>query len=251
MTSKIRPALNSIQTELINFASSLVKIKSYSGQEEEAVMFTAKKMVELDYDEVTIDAMGNVTGRIGNGPKRIMFDSHLDTVEVKGQETWDYPPFSGKLVDGTLFGRGAVDMKSAAAASIYAGALAKKMGLDEGKTIYISGTVMEEDCDGENLKHLFRELQIKPDYYITCEPSDNKIVTGHKGKAQVTITTRGVSAHGSAPEKGMNAIYEMAEIICNVDMTNQKLSKLEGPRKTLVMSDIFSRSVSLNAVPYE
>jgi len=251
MDNRIIETVAGVEKDLVTFARDLVRIKSYSGQEEEAVRFTANKMGELGYDEVTIDAMGNVTGRIDSGEKKIMFDSHLDTVEVKGDEKWDYHPFSGEIVDGKLYGRGSVDMKSAAAASIYAGAIAKKMGLADGKTIYISGTVMEEDCDGENLKHLFKELMIRPDYFITCEPSDNRIVTGHKGKAQITIKTTGQSAHGSAPEKGHNAIYEMAEIIERVERTNQELLDKEGLKSTLVMSDISSKSVSLNAVPYE
>ncbi len=251
MEKQIIEKLAGFENNLITFARDLVRLKSYSGQEEAAVKFTAKKMDELGYDDVTIDPMGNVTGKIGSGEKKIMLDSHLDTVEVKDGEKWEHPPFNGDIVDGKLYGRGSVDMKSAAAASIYAGAIAKQLGLDTGKTVYVSGTVMEEDCDGENLKHLFKELAIRPDYFVTCEPSDNKIVTGHKGKAQITIKTTGKSAHGSAPEKGQNAIYEMAEIIKRIEETNRQLFEKEGPKSTIVMSSITSKSVSLNAVPYE
>ncbi len=243
--------LESSKHELIEFARDLVRIKSYSGHEEEAIKFIAAKMENLGYDQVNIDSMGNVTGRIGSGEKSIMFDSHIDTVEVKDENEWEHPPFSGKIENGYLHGLGAVDMKAAAAASIYAAAAAKKLALDAGKTIYVTCTVQEEDCDGENLKHLFKELAIKPDYFITCEPSGNKIVTGHKGKAQVSIKTRGISAHGSAPEKGSNAIYEMADIISRVERANRELQKKEGLKRTLVMSQITSQSVSLNAVPFE
>ena len=240
-----------VKKELIEFTQSLVRIKSVSGQEEKIVKFIEKKMNALGYDEVIIDSMGNVVGRIGNGEKAIMFDSHIDTVEVKDEEKWDVPPFSGNIVDGRLYGRGSVDMKSGAAASIYAGAIAKKLGLNSGKAIYVSCSVFEEDCDGENLKHLFKELNLKPNYMIICEPSGNKISLGHKGKAQMSIKTHGISAHGSAPEKGINAIYEMAEIIQRVENTNVELMKKDGPRGTLVMSRISSTSASLNAVPSE
>jgi putative selenium metabolism hydrolase len=240
-----------VQKELTEFTQSLVRIKSLSGQEGEIVRFIEKRMKALGYDEVSIDSMGNLLGKIGNGEKSILFDSHVDTVEVNDEEKWNFPPFSGKIVDGSLYGRGSVDMKSGAAASIYAGALAKKLGLDAGKTIYVSCSVFEEDCDGENLKHLFKELNFKPNYVIICEPSNNKITLGHKGKAQIAIKTHGVSAHGSAPEKGVNAIYEMAEIIQRVEKTNAELMKKDGPRRTLVMSRISSTSASLNAVPSE
>ncbi len=240
-----------MQNELIEFAQSLVRIKSLSGQEREIIQFIEQKMKALGYDEVSIDAMGNVVGRIGNGDKSILFDSHVDTVEVTDEERWDVPPFSGSIVDDRLYGRGSADMKSGAAASIYAGALAKKAGLDAGKTIYVSCTVFEEDCDGENLKHLFAELSLRPNYVVICEPSDNKIALGHKGKVQASIKTRGISAHGSAPEKGVNAIYEMAEIIQRVEKKNLELMKQDSPRGTLVMSRISSVSASLNAVPSE
>jgi putative selenium metabolism hydrolase len=142
-------------------------------------------------------------------------------------------------------------MKSSIAASIYAGAIAKKHGLNADKTVYVSCTVFEEDCDGENLKHLFKELDLRPDFVVICEPSHNQIVLGHKGKLQVSIKTKGVSAHGSAPEKGVNAIYEMAEIIQRVEKTNLELMKNGSMRGTLVMSRISSVSASLNAVPSE
>jgi putative selenium metabolism hydrolase len=240
-----------IEKNLIGFTRELVRIKSYSGGEKEIIEWIAEKMKMLGYDEVIIDSMGNVVGRIGSGEQIVMLDSHVDTVEVKDENEWSVPPFSGDIVDGRLYGRGSVDMKSSAAASIYAGVLAKEFGWDQGKTIYVSCTVLEEDCDGENLKHLFKELNIKPNWMIICEPSNNLITLGHKGKAQIVIRTHGISAHGSAPEKGKNAVYEMADIIKRVEEVNNKLFQKEAPRGTLVLSQISSVSASLNAVPFE
>jgi putative selenium metabolism hydrolase len=240
-----------IQEELIEFTQSLVRIRSYSGQEEQIIRFIAEKMKALGYDEVIIDSMGNLLGRIGNGKTSLLFDSHVDTVAVNDEADWDVSPFGGEIVDGCLYGRGSVDMKSSVAASVYAGAIAKEQGLLSDKTVYVSCTVFEEDCDGENLKHLFKERNLKPHYVIICEPSRNVIALGHKGKAQISIKTHGVSAHGSAPEKGINAIYEMAEIIQRVEKRNAELMQKDAPRGTLVMSKISSISASLNAVPSE
>jgi len=240
-----------LENEIIEFAQSLVRIKSYSGQEEGVIKLIEQKMKALGYDEVIIDAMGNVVGRIGHGEKKIMFDSHVDTVEVNDEQEWDIPPFSGQIANGRLHGRGSVDMKSSAAASVYAGALAKKLEFTSGKTIYVSCTVFEEDCDGENLKHLFKELDLRPDYMVICEPSNNILTLGHKGKTQIVIKTSGVSAHGAAPEKGLNAIYEMAEIIQRVEELNKAFKSNNGMKGTLVLSKISSVSASLNAVPSE
>jgi len=238
-----------IANDLLAFAQELVRINSYSGQEEQVAKVIASKMGTLGFDEVKIDRYGNVLGRVGDGEKIILFDSHTDTVGVTDEDLWDVPPFSGEILEGYLWGRGSVDMKSGAAASIYAAAMAKSQGSLSGKTVYVSCTVDEEYCDGEGLKHMLEECNVRPDYAVICEPSANTIATGHKGKAQVIVKTKGISAHSSAPEKGVNAIYEMAEIIQRVEQTNLELVQKGGRRGTLVMSQISSRSVSLNAVP--
>ncbi len=248
---KIALMMQEIAQDLVAFTQELVRIKSISGQEGEIAKFIRKKMKALGYDEVIIDSMGNVLGRIGNSGKAIMFDSHMDTVEVNDEKKWVVPPFSGEIIAGRLYGRGSVDMKAGAAASIYAGAMAKRLDLAAGGTIYVSCSVFEEDCDGENLKHLFTELNLRPDYMVICEPSANKIALGHKGKTQISLKTYGISAHGSAPEKGANAIYEMAEIIQRVEKANAALMREAAPRGSLVMSRISSTSASLNAVPSE
>lgn len=240
------------QQELIEFAQSLVRIRSYTGEEGEIIRWIEARMKALGYAEVAVDAMGNLVGRIGHGPAALLLDAHVDTVAVHDAEQWAHPPFDGVIDGGRLHGRGSVDMKSAAAAAIYAGALAAQQGWTAGKSVYVSCTVMEEDCDGENLKHLLAERSLRPAYALICEPSNNRITLGHKGKVQVAITTHGVSAHGATPEQGLNAVYEMAEIIGRVERANGALAGQAAPgepRPTLVLSRIRSVSASLNAVP--
>ena len=247
-------AVSEIEQELITFTQDLVRIRSYTGEEEEVIRFIKERMEQLGFEEIRIDSMGNLLGRIGNGPVTLLFDSHVDTVEVNDAEQWSVPPFSGAIRDGRLYGRGSVDMKSSVAATLYGAVLAHRLGWGEGVTVLVSCTVMEEDCDGENLRHLFEEFELRPDYVVICEPSDNVITLGHKGKAQIVIRTRGVAAHGSAPEKGRNAVYEMAEITRRVETTNANLADAGKPgssRGTLVLSRISSTAESLNAVPYD
>lgn len=234
--------------DLIAFAIKAVQTRSYSDEEENMAYLLVNEMNKLRYDEAYIDSTGNVVGRIGNGKTIIHFDGHMDTVEVNDGDLWDYPPFSGQIVDGYLWGRGSVDMKSALCAAIYGAAKARDLGYLNDKTVYVTGTVCEEYCDGVNLKLLYEELGVKPDYCIICEPSGNVITLGHKGKAQIRITTHGISAHGSAPEKGKNAVYEMAEIIQRVEKLNQTLYE-DGSHGTIVLSDISCISASLNAAP--
>lgn len=237
--------------ELLAFVQKSIQTRSYSDEEGEYANLVLEEMERLGYDEAFIDGTGNVVGKIGSGTKAIHFDSHLDTVRVNDHSSWQAPPFSGVIKDSYVWGRGSVDMKSALCASVYAAAQAKESGFTKGKTVYVTGTVCEEYCDGENLKHLYKDLSLKPDFCIICEPSDNRIVLGHRGKAQVRITTYGVSAHSSAPDKGINAVYEMAEIISRVDALNRSLHKENEAHGTVVLSDISCVSASLNAVPSE
>ena len=159
------------------------------------VTLAGSKMRELGFDEVFIDSTGNVVGRVGNGSRIIHFDSHLDTVEVDDADLWQVPPFSGEIYQGSIWGRGSVDMKSAFCASVFGAAVAKEAGLLEGKTVYVTGTVCEEYCDGENLKMFYEETGIRPDYCIICEPSDNIITLGHTGKAQIRVKQRCICPH--------------------------------------------------------
>lgn len=237
--------------QLLDFAARAVRTKSVSDHEGAFARLILDEMRLLGYDEAFIDGTGNVVGRVGKGPTVIHFDSHMDTVEVNDAELWDVPPFEGRVAEGVLWGRGSVDMKSALCASVYAAALAKREKLLDGKTVYVTGSVCEEYCDGECLRHFYKEQGVKPDYCVICEPSNNVITLGHKGKAQIRITTHGVSAHGSAPEKGVNAVYEMAEIISRVDALNKRLSQKESDHGTVALSHISCVSASLNAVPSE
>lgn len=233
---------------LIDFYRQAIRTRSYSDEEGDMARLTEAKMKELGFDETYIDSTGNVVGRVGNGPKIIHFDSHMDNVQVNAPEEWIVPPFSAEIVHGQVYGRGSVDMKGGLSASVFAAALAKRQGLLEGKTVYVTGSVCEEYCDGVCLEHFYRESGVRPDVCVICEPSDNTITLGHTGKVQAVIKTHGVSAHGSAPEKGVNAVYEMAGIISRVEELNRKLSAVPGGG-TIVLSHISCETASLNAVP--
>ena len=251
LNSALLTTAKEVENELIRFAQELVRIKSTSGKEGNLVKHIEAEMKKLGYDEVFIDEIGNVVGRIGNEGKSIMFDSHMDTVDVLDEDKWTVSPFGGDIADGKLYGRGSSDMKCALASSVYAAAIAQKLGYDKNKTIYVSCTVNEEDCDGENLKSLFQEKGIRPDYFVTCEPSCNQIVLGHNGKAQILIKTKGVSAHGSRPQDGVNAVYKMPNIITRVEKLNEKLSRYNGKKGTVALTHIACVTASYNAIPSE
>lgn len=152
MENKVFKVCKKYSDDLIKFTQELVKTRSYSDEEGDMVEKVINKMNELGYDEAFVDSTGNIVGKVGNGEKIIMFDSHMDTVKVPNPDEWSYPPFEGKIVDNKLYGRGSVDMKGGLASSVYAAAIAKECGLLDGKTIYVTGSVCEEFCDGVNIR---------------------------------------------------------------------------------------------------
>lgn len=235
--------------EAVGFAGELVRTRSYTGQEENIIRLVEKKMLSLGYDRVVVDGMGNCIGVVGSGDKKIMFDSHVDTVKVDDASEWTVDPFGGETKAGKLYGRGSADMKSALAATVYAGAAIKKLGLDEGRTVYVSASVMEEDYDGENLDYIFREDGIQPDFVVICEATECRVCLGQKGRALLKVDIEGVSAHGSAPEKGLNPVYRMAEVIRRVEALNETLSGRPGDHGTIALTRIECESASYNAIP--
>ena len=239
-----------IQDDLIDFTQRLIRVESYTGKEIETSRLVKEEMLKLGYDDVIVDKYGSVLGKLGSGDKHILYDGHIDVVEASDKDEWLYPPFEAKIVDGKLYGRGAVDMKGAVAGMVYAGYAMKKLNLLEGKTVYISASVMEEDYDGELLYRVINEQKLSLDYTIIGEPSALQLAVGHRGRAMYVISTPGISAHGSAPEKGDNAIYKMGKILHNIEQLQKHFDTLEGDNKgSIVVSDIKARTASLNAIP--
>ena len=246
----INKIFDEIQNDLIDFTQRLIRVESYTGKETETSKLVKDEMIKLGYDDVTVDKYGSVLGKLGSGDKHILYDGHIDVVEAPDKDEWLYPPFEAKIVDGKLYGRGAVDMKAAVAGMVYAGYAMKKLNLLEGKTVYISASVMEEEYDGELLYRVINEQKLSLDYTIIGEPSALQLAVGHRGRAMYVISTPGISAHGSAPEKGDNAIYKMGKILHNIEQLQKYFDTLEGDNKgSIVVSDIKARTASLNAIP--
>ncbi len=203
--------------------SEIVKIKSLSGQEEQVQKVLKRQMEEAGFDEVFIDPLGNLIGRIGYGPKILAIDAHIDTVDLGNLGNWDFDPLSGVIKDGFVHGRGSVDQEGGAASFITAGKIMKELGFDRDMTVYFTCTVMEEDSDGLCWKYIIEEDKIRPDAVIITEPTNLNIYRGHRGRMELMIVFHGVSAHGSAPERGDNAIYKASRVALEIEKLNGRL----------------------------
>lgn len=229
--------------------SNLVKIKSLSTQEKDVQLELKRQMEEAGFDEVRIDGLGNVIGRIGNGKKILAFDGHMDTVDMGNLDNWSFDPLGGEIKDGFVHGRGTVDQEGGPAAFVTAGRILKELGFDKDLTIYFVGSVMEEDCDGLCWKYIVEEEKIKPDFVISTEPTNLNIYRGHRGRMEIHVHFYGVSSHGSAPERGKNAIYMASRAALEIEKLNEKLKYDEFlGRGSVTISEIISGSPSLCAV---
>ncbi len=231
------------------FLRDIIAIPSTSTKEGPVIDRIGEEMTAVGFDEVLIDGMGNIHGRIGTGKHLIAMDGHIDTVDVGNPKNWKHDPFKGKLENGIIYGRGASDMKGAMAALVYAGKIIKEAGLEDDYTLMVTGTVQEEDCDGLCWQYIIKEEKIVPEVVVITEPTNLQIYRGHRGRMELEIIVEGVSCHGSAPERGDNAIYKMAPIIQDIEKLNERLTGEPFLGKgTVTISQIRSGAPSLCAV---
>ncbi len=193
------------KNNLINFLIDIVNIKSLTCSEGDIINRVKKEMEILNYDEIISDSFGNIIGRMGKGPKVLVFDAHLDVVDVEGQD-WRTSPFEAVISDGKMFGRGTVDDKGPFACTLYAGKIIKDLGLADNYTIYVIGSIVEEECEGLALGAFLEEYGIAPDQVVIAESSGLEICRGHKGRAQITAAFKGTSVHASMHHEGINPI---------------------------------------------
>lgn len=239
--------------ECIEFLRDLVTIPSPSRAERLACERVMREMERLGYRDVHLDEMGNVLGRVGTGPRVLAFDAHIDTVGISNPTRWKYDPFRGVVSGGILFGRGASDQKGGLAAVVHGVALAARIGLPDDYSVWVTATVNGEDCVGLAWQYLINETDLRPEAVVVSMPSHLGVCHGQRGRMEIQIETRGVSTHGSQPDRGTNAIYLMTPI---VDALGDLHGRMETQHPTLgrgsiAVTEMISRSPSRTAIPDE
>ena len=217
----IKQAAEGYKADMAKFLRDMIAIPSESCEEEGVVKRIAEELTKLGYDKVEFDKLGNVIGWMGTGDKIIAIDSHIDTVGIGNRDNWDFDPYEGFEDDQLIGGRGGSDQEGGVCSATYAAKIMKDLDLiPEGYKIMVVGTVQEEDCDGMCWQYIYNKDHIKPEFVISTEPTDGGIYRGHRGRMEIRVDVHGVSCHGSAPERGDNAIYKMADIINDVRALN-------------------------------
>lgn len=220
---KILDRAKALEGDTARFLMDMVRVPSFSGKEREVIQVIKQEMEQSGFDEVRIDGLGNVIGRIGSGSRVLAFDAHIDTVYPGDRSLWSFDPFTPKIEDGKVWGRGTVDQEGGMASMVTAGRIIKELGLNRDFTIYFTGTVMEEDCDGLCWLYLIREEKLRPELVVITEPTNMNIYRGHRGRMEMQVKVKGLSCHGSAPERGDNAIYKISRISLEIEKLHERL----------------------------
>jgi putative selenium metabolism hydrolase len=249
-SSKITRQAERYRDDMVRFLRDMIAIPSESCHEKDVILRIRTEMEKVGFDEIALDAMGNIRGRVGSGKRIIAMDAHIDTVGVGDAAAWKWDPYQGRLEHGIVYGRGASDQEGGMASMVYAARVIKDLRLGGDYTLWITGTVQEEDCDGLCWQYLVKEGVLNPEVVVITEPTGLNVYRGHRGRMEIGVTTRGISCHGSAPERGRNAVYMMAKIVNEIERLNTRLK--DDPflgKGTVTVSYIECDTPSVCAVP--
>ncbi len=220
--NQIKDSAQNYLPGMTKFLRDLVAIPGESCGEEGVVNRIADEMKTLGFDKVDIDPMGNVLGYMGTGKTLIGYDAHIDTVGIGNRDNWAFDPYEGYENEEEIGGRGTSDQLGGIVSAVYGAKIMKDLGLlNEKYTVLVTGTVQEEDCDGLCWEYIIKEGKVRPEFVVSTEPTDGGIYRGQRGRMEIRVDVAGVSCHGSAPERGDNAIYKMAEILLNIRELNE------------------------------
>lgn len=238
------------EKDMTKFLRDLIAIPGESAEEEGVINRIAEEMKMLGFDKVEIDKMGNVLGYMGSGKTLIAYDAHIDTVGLGEMGNWEFDPYKGYENETEIGGRGASDQLGGIVSATYGAKIMKDMGLlNDDYQVLVTGTVQEEDCDGLCWQYIHNEDKVTPEFVVITEPTNGNIYRGHRGRMEIRAEVKGISCHGSAPERGDNAIYKMADILQEVRDLNEKLHVDPFLGKgTITVSEIFFNSPSRCAV---
>jgi len=238
-------------TALGQLASDLVRTPSISGAEGAVAARLIEAMRNAGFHDIWTDRVGNVVGRYGTGQgPKLLYEGHMDTIDVGNPGAWTRDPFGGIIENGILYGRGAVDMKGALAAMIFGVKLLAEAGVSLGGDLLVAFVVQEEPCEGMAVRALIEEEGVQPNYVVLGEPTNLGIYLGQRGRVELEVTTYGRAYHSAAPQGGVNAIYSAARLVFGIQLLESQL--LNDPvlgQGSVAVTHIASEAGSRNAIP--
>lgn len=247
MQETLRAAAAAHLDATVAFASQLVQTPSMPGHEGEVAALIGREMERLGYDRVEVDAAGNVIGLIrsqGRG-RSLIFNTHMDHVSPGDRGFWDRDPFSGDVANGYLWGRASTDIKGSTACQVYTLPVLRQAGLLPQGDVWVTAAVMEE-IGGLGTQQMVQRLHA--DSAVVGEPSQCRLMRGHRGRTGLEVRITGKAGHASAPGRAINPHYIAAAFLPGV----RDLPMAEYPdfgRATLVPTVYRSDNESVNVIP--
>ena len=218
----IKAKAGEYKEDMVAFLRDLIKLKGESCEEGDKAKRIKEEMEKVGFNKAWIDGQGNVLGEMGEGKTQIAFDGHIDTVGIGNIDNWEFDPYDGFEDENLIGGRGGSDQLGGPVASVYGAKILKDLGyLNEDYRVLVTGTVQEEDCDGNCWLYMIEQEGIRPEFVVSTEPTDGGIYRGQRGRMEMRVDVQGISCHGSAPERGDNAIYKMADILKEIEALNE------------------------------
>lgn len=249
--TQLHEAVETQREAILSFLQEIVAIPSMDSDIGPVGARIGEEMRKLGFDAVYVDRYGSIVGRIGNGPTTLLYDSHIDTVGIGDPSQWAWDPFAGKIEDGMLYARGALDEKGSTPGMVYGMAIARDLGLLDGYTAYYLGNI-EEWCDGVGCQAFVEWEGVRPDFVVIGEPTQMQVYRGHKGRLELEVICKGKSAHAASNYMGDNAIYKMLPVIDAIDKMGASLRTHEFlGQGRITVTRVESISPSDNAVPDE
>lgn len=219
---EVKEKAKQYEVDMTKFLRELVEVPGESSTEKGHVMRIKQEMEKVGFDEIVIDKMGNILGYMGTGKTLIGYDAHIDTVGVGNISNWNFDPYKGFESDTEIGGRGVSDQLGGIVSAVYGAKIMKDLNmLNEKYRVVVVGSVQEEDCDGLCWQYIINEDKVCPEFVVSTEPTDGGIYRGHRGRMEIRVDAKGVSCHGSAPERGDNAIYKIADILQDIRALNE------------------------------
>lgn len=192
------------------------------GNERACVEFLAEELSKLGFETACHDFgsdRANLVARLpataGPARKPLVFSGHVDTVPL-GHALWSVPPFDGLVKDGRIYGRGTSDMKSGVAAFVAAARALAELPERRADIVHVISAAEETGSEGVAWLAERPELLGECGALVVAEPTDNRPMIGHKGALWMEIAASGVTAHGSMPDKGVNAVVRAARLVSDL-----------------------------------
>lgn len=238
----------------VALAQALIRYKTVNppGSERDCAHHLGRMLEEAGFDVSYAEAeegRTNVVARLGGRTgKPLCFTGHIDTVPL-GNQPWSVDPFAADIVDGKLYGRGSTDMKAGVAAFV-AAAIDTAETLADGPGVVLIITAGEETgCEGAYFLTEQKDLLGEAGALVVAEPTGNYPMIGHKGALWLNAVAHGVTAHGSMPEHGVNAVYKAGRMLSKLEAFDfgRPAHEVLG-RDTLNVGTI-AGGMNLNSVP--